>query len=81
MSQVPYLLEQSHHCFLSFITLLIRLLVTASSTFNSEGAFSRFAGKVTTDIIAPNLVWRAGRYEFELTFDTLECEMCLAVHP
>ncbi len=36
--------------------------MNAASTFNSENTFSNFAGRVVTEIIAPNLVWKAGRY-------------------
>lgn len=36
--------------------------MNASATFNSEKTFSNFAGRVATEIIAPNLVWKAGRW-------------------
>ncbi len=45
----------------SFITLLIRLLMEASSTVNSQGQFSQFASAVVTDIVVPNCVWKGGR--------------------
>ena len=45
----------------SFITLLIRLLLDAPNTLDSQQCFAPFAGRVVTDIAVPNLVWRAGR--------------------
>ena len=45
----------------SFITLLVRLLLNTSSTFDSEHTFSRFASSMVDDILVPNLVWKAGR--------------------
>lgn len=48
--------------FYSFITLLIRLLVDAPTTVDSQHNFSDFAGRVLCDIVIPNTVWRGGRY-------------------
>ena len=45
----------------SFITLLIRLLVDAPATVDSQHKFSVFASRVLSDILIPNCVWRAGR--------------------
>ncbi|XP_064394922.1 dynein axonemal assembly factor 5-like [Halichondria panicea] len=46
---------------LHFITLLIRLLMEASSSMNSQDQFNQFASAVVTDIIIPNCVWKGGR--------------------
>lgn len=38
-------------------------------TLNSENSFSVFASNVVSEILLPNLIWRAGRYVF--TVDVL----------
>ncbi|CAK8696019.1 unnamed protein product [Clavelina lepadiformis] len=47
---------------LKFFSLLSKLLMNASDTFNSKEQFSAdHAEKMVCDMIAPNLVWKAGR--------------------
>jgi hypothetical protein len=46
----------------SFITALMRLLLNAPSSVESQRRFSTFAGHIVTDVIVPNLVWKGGRY-------------------
>ena len=45
----------------SFITALMRLLLDAPSSVESQQNFSTFAGHIVTDVIVPNLVWKGGR--------------------
>ena len=46
----------------SFITALMRLLLDAPSSVESQQHFSTFVGHIVTDVIVPNLVWKGGRY-------------------
>ena len=46
----------------SFITALMRLLLDAPSSVESQQHFPTFAGHIVTDVIVPNLVWKGGRY-------------------
>lgn len=46
----------------SFITALMRLLLDAPSSVESQRHFSTFADLIVTDVIVPNLVWKGGRY-------------------
>ena len=46
----------------SFITALMRLLLDAPSSVESQRHISTFAGLIVTDVIVPNLVWKGGRY-------------------
>nr|XP_039265298.1 dynein assembly factor 5, axonemal-like [Styela clava] len=47
---------------LNFFSLLSKLLLNIDNTFNSKKMFeSRHVQTIITDMIAPNLVWKAGR--------------------
>lgn len=46
----------------SFITALMRLLLDAPSSAESQRNFSAFAGCIVADVTIPNLVWKGGRY-------------------
>ena len=49
----------------SFISLLMRLLLDAPTTVDSQNQFVQFAGRMISEIIIPNIVWRGGRYELK----------------
>ena len=59
VGSVQFTLFHVVHC--SFITLLIRLLLDAPSTVDSQQLFSQFASRVVSDIVLPNSIWRGGR--------------------
>ena len=59
--QLGHLLFVFYFNLCSFITLLIRLLLDAPTTVNSQHQFSAFAGRVLSEIVLPNTVWRGGR--------------------
>ena len=46
----------------SFITSLIRILLDVPSSVDSQQQFATFAGRIVTDIVVPNSVWKGGRY-------------------
>lgn len=58
---------------LQFITILIRLLMDASSTVDSQKHFSAFAVCVLTQIILPNCVWKAGRTSSAIRTAAMSC--------
>ncbi|KAL5484058.1 hypothetical protein EMCRGX_G020494 [Ephydatia muelleri] len=58
---------------LQFITILIRLLMDASSTLDSQKHFSAFAVCVLKDIVLPNCVWKAGRASSAIRTASMSC--------
>jgi dynein assembly factor 5 len=62
---------------LHFITLLIRLLVEAPATLDSQHQFTAFASRVLSEILIPNCVWRAGRTAAAIRTASMTCVQAL----
>nr|XP_057904336.1 dynein axonemal assembly factor 5 [Doryrhamphus excisus] len=62
---------------MSIFTMLAKLLLDGGNTLDSQGLFRDQSAKFLTDILLPNLVWRAGRCAAALRTAALSCLLAL----
>ncbi|KAK0056558.1 dynein assembly factor 5 axonemal [Biomphalaria pfeifferi] len=58
---------------LKFFSLLSRLVMSASTTLDSDHRFSNFATTVVKDMILPNCIWKAGKTAGAIRTTSISC--------
>ncbi|XP_034396317.1 dynein assembly factor 5, axonemal-like [Cyclopterus lumpus] len=62
---------------MSIFTMLAKLLLDATNTLDSKGRFRDESERFLSDVLLPNLVWRAGRIAAAVRTSALSCLLAL----
>ncbi|KAM9843655.1 dynein axonemal assembly factor 5 [Aulostomus maculatus] len=62
---------------MSILTMLAKLLLDAGNTLDSKGHFRNESEKFLSDVLLPNLIWRAGRTAGAVRTAALSCLLAL----
>uniref|UniRef100_A0AAQ4RHT9 Dynein axonemal assembly factor 5 n=1 Tax=Gasterosteus aculeatus aculeatus TaxID=481459 RepID=A0AAQ4RHT9_GASAC len=62
---------------MNIFTMLAKLLLDATNTLDSKGHFRDESEKFLSDVLLPNLVWRAGRTAAAIRTSALSCLLAL----
>lgn len=62
---------------MTILTMLAKLLLEAPKTLDSQGHFQEHSEKFLSDVLLPNLVWRAGRTAAAVRTAAISCLLAL----